>query len=496
MRRLAKALAFGFVLIACAPKARSVRSADEPRSESGPLEAANAGRGPDLRRVGREGDTRTAPREQAEPPSSQDVASSGLESSRVALFDGPPLKHLLPFYQELTKLAWGERMSPIRIYWLGDSHTAADFMTHPVRQRLEGFVRPGGPGFVRVGLDGYRHGAVSVRNQGRFRKAPLLPAQRTRVLDGVFGYGGIRTLPGAGASSRLEYRVPEGVGEDAQLHWTLSARLPPGASLWVRIAEQEPRVVATDSQEQGGFVRYVVEGAAGQPLTIAHRSGSPEIFGVFGELLTPGVVLDTVGINGARAATPLAWEPEQHVQAVTRRSPDLLVLAFGTNEVFDRGAPERYTEHTTSLVNRVRAARAGLPCWVIGPPDAGAAGGLSRSRVSEVTLAQRRAAEESGCSFTSAAELMGGEGAFGRWMSRRPALARGDYVHLTIAGYERLGSMLADVLLGTLHEKEPDELPLGRIDGFGLESRAELERTQRSSFWRSRYASYSFISAR
>lgn len=414
----------------------------------------------------------------------------------MALFDGPPLPSLASFYRELTKLAWGERASPVRIYWLGDSHTAADFMTHTLRRRLERFVRAGGPGFVRVGLDGYRHGAVSVRNQGRFRKAPILPAQRTRVLDGVFGYGGIRTLPTAGASSRLEYRPPSEVPEDSEMQWTLSARLPPGASLRVRLGEQETPVNAPGTTEEAGFVSLQVQGPANQPLTISHRSGSPEIFGVFGELTTPGVVLDTVGINGARAATPLAWEPERHAQAVARRAPDLLVLAFGTNEVFDRGAPERYTDHTTALVRRVRLARPGVPCWIIGPPDAGTSSGASRSRVADVTAAQRRAAAENDCSFTSAAELMGGEGAFRRWMSERPALARSDYIHLTIAGYERLGSMLADALLGPELQVDPVDDGLARFSPVDRMRSSAQERSQRPVFWRSRYPSYSFISAR
>jgi hypothetical protein len=61
---------------------------------------------------------------------------------------------------------------------------------------------------------------------------------------------------------------------------------------------------------------------------------------------------------------------------------------------------------------------------------------------------QLLAAKNQGCAFTSAYELMGGEGSFSRWMLAKPPLARGDHIHLTIAGYQQLGQLFANQLLG------------------------------------------------
>ncbi len=94
------------------------------------------------------------------------------------------LPELAPFYVALDALANDQRERPVRILWWGDSHTAADFLTHPIREHLNAQSKPGGPGFIRLGLSGYRHGAVRLKSDGRWRKAPILPAQRTRVLDG------------------------------------------------------------------------------------------------------------------------------------------------------------------------------------------------------------------------------------------------------------------------------------------------------------------------
>jgi len=356
-----------------------------------------------------------------------------------------PLDQLGPFYSALGALSDQSRKRSVRVMWMGDSHTAADFMTDEVRQALQRSSLAGGPGFVRLGMAGYRHGEVRVTVAGRWRTVPILPAQRTRVLDGVFGYGGVRTVPYSGAS----VRVKASNKYTGNLRWTLVYRLPPQSALAVGIGQSsevlKPNSSAADAN---GVLHHTVTVPVDQELVVRHHAGSPEVFGVFAETEVPGLVFDTVGINGARAATALAWEPQQFIEAVRDRQIDLLVLAYGTNEIFDQGDPSRYQEHIEEVVERVRTAVPGVPCWIVGPPDAATDDGRSRIRVPEVTLAHEKAALSLGCAFTSSFSLMGGEQSFARWMSARPPLARADHIHLTIMGYKELGQRLAQQLLG------------------------------------------------
>lgn len=372
------------------------------------------------------------------------------EPLAVTKVDAPvistPLPALAPFYTALDRLAHGQNERPVRIMWLGDSHTAADFMTDEVRRALTKGYAAGGPGFVRLGLAGYRHAEMHISSSGRFRHVPLLPAQRSRVADGVFGYGGIRTIPQDGARvvarATARYQGP--------LRWRLSYRLPDQAALEVRVGSEivELRADAPRATANTTILHYDFVAPAERELTIKHIAGSPELFGVFVETEAPGVVLDTVGINGARAATVLAWERTQFQDAVRHRQIDLLVLAYGTNEVFDKTEPLKYLPQLREIVEEIREVDEALPCWIVGPPDAATDDGRSRIRVAQVTEVQRTAAEQLGCAFTSAYELMGGERSFSRWMTRKPALARSDRIHLTIAGYQQLGQMLAQELLG------------------------------------------------
>jgi len=366
-----------------------------------------------------------------------------------------PLPELAAFYDALDALRRGRSgPEPLRVLWLGDSHTSADFMTHRVRSRVQDLVGDAGPGFLRLGLDLYRHEAATFEVSGRFRQEPALPAQRTRVKDGVFGYGGIRTLPQAGARVKVTVKPSPSPGASQALRWRLSYRLPEGAAVDVRVGATETRLSSALGAGRADAVVLAAEfeGGPEDAFEVAHVSGAPELFGVFVERERPGFVLDTVGIDGARAATPLAWEPEQYIQEVRARAPALVILAYGTNEVFDKGWAEQYGEHVAALVARVRAGAGPIPCWVIGPMDASVPGGGSRPRVREVTLAQQKAARELGCAFTSAQALMGGDGSFARWTTQRPQLARTDGIHLTIAGYRELGEALADqLLLGPSH---------------------------------------------
>lgn len=369
-----------------------------------------------------------------------------------------PLPELAAFYDQLDAVRHGHQaLRPVRVMWMGDSHTSADFMTHRVRLRLQTLASDAGPGFLRLGLDAYRHEGASFEVFGKWRQEPVLPAQRTRVKDGVFGYGGIRTLPQAGARVRFSVRpsaasaagqLGEGVAP-VPLRFRLAYRLPSGAAFDVRVGQEEVSLTSSSAPEADAAAIALLDlsGTMADSFELVHVAGAPEIFGVFVERAEAGLVLDTVGIDGARAATALAWEPEQFVAAVRERAPSLLVLAYGTNEVFDKGAVDQYTEHLVTLIQRVRQGAGRIPCWVIGPMDAPVPGGASRPRVEEVSRAQQAAARREGCAFTSAQALMGGEGSFARWTAARPQLARTDGIHLTIAGYRVLGDLLADTLV-------------------------------------------------
>jgi lysophospholipase L1-like esterase len=182
-------------------------------------------------------------------------------------------------------------------------------------------------------------------------------------------------------------------------------------------------------------------------LRLTPERGAPRLFGVIIErTVKPGVVLDTLGIDGARLETPLAWNEAAFTDEVARRNPDLLVVAFGTNEAFDALKVERYARQLQDLVGRLQRGAPNASCLVLGPTDAPLGDG-SLPRVAEVSAVLQRAAGQLGCDFASLQQLMGGEGSFVRGMKAKERLAQPDRLHLTPKGYQELGAVLAKQLL-------------------------------------------------
>ncbi|HEY6078555.1 MAG TPA: GDSL-type esterase/lipase family protein, partial [Polyangiaceae bacterium] len=134
------------------------------------------------------------------------------------------------------------------------------------------------------------------------------------------------------------------------------------------------------------------------------------------------------------------------VAEVTRRAPELVVIAYGTNESFDKLKVARYEAQLAALVGRLRSGAPAASCLVLGPTDAPLGIG-SVPRVAQVGQVLGRAAGGLGCSFVSLQQLMGGEGSFARGMKAKPRLAQPDRLHLTPKGYHELGTALAKLLL-------------------------------------------------
>jgi lysophospholipase L1-like esterase len=355
---------------------------------------------------------------------------------------------LVRFDAALSALEAKTRSDHVRIVWYGDSHTAADYLTGAVRRRFEARFGAGGPGFVRVGTSPYRHDGVRVVRDGKWKISPEPPARRTLEGDGIFGLGGLLAQP-VGKEARVEIRVdPKRV--HGALRYGLVYQPKPGASFRLGIGKKSETIdqkTPAEKVSESGFVRLGRDGAPGEVVEIGQTSGELRFAGLVVEGSEPGVVLDTIGIDGARVATPLAWNADALATDVAARRPELAVFAFGTNEAFDARNADAIVGELGELVNRVRRGAPNVECLIVGPPDAAAPDLTSLPRVSEMDAAERRAAETHGCAYFSLLAAMGGPNAFAAWMRETPPLARPDRIHLTIAGYERLGEAISNALL-------------------------------------------------
>ncbi|MCC6217854.1 MAG: hypothetical protein IT376_23550 [Polyangiaceae bacterium] len=376
------------------------------------------------------------------------AASVAPPASAAAAIVPPPARSgpLARFQRRLDELRSGAARRPLRVAWLGDSHTAADFLTDAVRVALWREHPAGGPGFLPPGIDGVRHARASIAVRGKVEVEPRERTSSERQLDGAFGLLGLRGVP-ASDDARVTLTPTSGAGA---LAWELSYRAPAGR-FRVRYAGHERDVDGSsgsaDAQDRT-LRRLRFEAPAGVGVELGGFRGRVELLGVVVEARDPGVVLDTLGINGARATTALAWDEAHWTAELERRAPALVVLAYGTNDVASNLALDRYPGQYARLLARARKAAPGADCLLVGPTDLGRTDGTAHPRTEPLDRTLRGVAEAEGCAWFSLYDAMGGATGMSDWLGHDPPLAARDRVHLTARGYERLGAALGALLLG------------------------------------------------
>jgi lysophospholipase L1-like esterase len=364
-------------------------------------------------------------------------------------------KTLDGFRALLMRLHEKQLEQPLRVLWLGDSHTAGIAWPAAVEQSLLKQVASGGPGYLPLGLTSLRQHGAKISSDPSFDIAPHPPAKRSLEDDGVFGLAGFRaTSHEKSLEIIVKFDTPAVATElNCQLLYRYQRPLD---RIAVSFAGKQIEVVERASVSFPHGVRAFEFKAPTQTLVqVKSARGNPELFGLIAETGTPGLVVDVLGINGARFATPLAWEEESWTALVAYRHPALAVIAYGTNEVFDEVRPARYESEIIRLLARIRAAAPDVECLLAGPTDVGRGGEVAEQRVSAIDEMERRVAEQQGCAYFSPYQTMGGASGFSDWLHAAPALATPDGVHLTQAGYRKLGAQLGELLLSGGQQSAP-----------------------------------------
>jgi lysophospholipase L1-like esterase len=158
----------------------------------------------------------------------------------------------------------------------------------------------------------------------------------------------------------------------------------------------------------------------------------------------------------------LFWDDAVYREHLARRKPDMVVLAYGTNESGDDDVPlEQYEANMRRVLTRVREVAKDASCFLIGPSDRPVRNDdgtfEARPLTEQISNVQRRVAPDFGCGFFDLQRFMGGSMSMMLWVAAVPPLATSDYIHFTQAGYERLAGVLYDDLMAGF--EAPSEAP-------------------------------------
>ncbi|MBL0193265.1 MAG: hypothetical protein IPQ09_03395 [Myxococcales bacterium] len=387
-------------------------------------------------------------RERAAPPPVTIVTPERPAPAAVGALEN--LRALRRLYEGLGRLEDGTAREDVRIVQFGDSHTAADLETGTIRRALTSRFGDGGRGYVQIGRpwksyaqEGVRTGMTDFIGEHSGPKFHGRPGS-----EGLFGLGG-----GAIATDRRGARAWAELSARANVIELSYLQQPAGGSFDfivdnVRVARVQTRGVAYTAAFRAVPV-------ADGPHTVEVRAlgdGDVRVYGLTLDASANGVTVDALGINGARATALLAWNEPHVAEQLRRRTPDLVVLAYGTNESGDDATPERYERHLVDALSRVKRAVPSASCLLLGPPDRAIEtkdGWITSPKIVEIVRSQRRVAQAAGCAFYDQLAAMGGEGSMAAWAVQDPPRAARDRVHLSRDGYAQLGaSFVADLLRG------------------------------------------------
>jgi lysophospholipase L1-like esterase len=414
----------------------------------------------------------------------QDPVPAGSEEEIIPLSDeeeaemlkkalAPPsseeLRRNLPKSEWIKKfhatLSAASRQRIARVGIWGGSHMAAEFFTTEFRQALQERYGVGGAGHVNLlyGRPGLNLPVSAFCRTGEWHEElPPRTVNSPKIFSGLGLYAMTANSPHAALEIDLRSTHAKYRAHQIALHFL---RQPDGGSFDLIVDGENLGTLDT----QGPRAIGVVEIKALMPLSRIELRVSEQksvtLLGLFAED-HQGAVLDNFGIAGAAGNYWRGVEPELFKAAVSERSYDAVVLAYGTNDVTGNNwNPERYRGDYRQILIAMRAALPQAACILITPGDRVTRFYVKKivkvkinkrktvnktqvtthydlltypQRHAQAAAIQRELGDEYQCMVWDMSIVMREMGGAYALMKRSPPWMANDLIHLTPAGYREM----------------------------------------------------------
>jgi lysophospholipase L1-like esterase len=301
----------------------------------------------------------------------------------------------------------------------------------------------------------YGHDAITFTSGGGWTDDAIFNG---KTYDGQYGLGGV-TFRASGPGKYARY-APASTGETGKSFSRMEVyylQQPAGGQFSITINDEREQMVSTAGETaRSGFTQVSAPQAGENTFQVTTMEGDVRLFGAVLENDGPGVVYDSLGVNGAYAGLLANVMNADHwKEQLQHRSPDLVVINYGTNEsqYATDAQMERYEKDLREVIRRVREALPTTSILVVSPMDRGqrAPGGkiITKPTIPLIVEMQRRVALDTGCAFFNTFQAMGGEGTMAKWFEGRGKdhLVGADLTHPSAQGAETVGSLIYEALL-------------------------------------------------
>ena len=348
---------------------------------------------------------------------------------------GGPLDH---FYQALA------HGGLVRVVHFGDSPTTGDLITADARAAMQKEFGNAGAGFLLITKPWawYNHRGVVMDASGWQMEI----AGVSELKDGLYGLGGARFIGGKDAEASW---LVGGGQRSVEVAFLAS---PGGGTFAMEADGKEIGSFETDASEAGpGFATFALP-AGSSAFRLHVTAGSVQLFGVEFQRDKNGVIYSALGVNGANVTLLSRAYNQRHLSAELRHyHPDLVVLAYGTNESgFPNFVDSTWGDEMRLAVKRIRAALPDASILLMSPMDRGELkeDGTIRTidALPRLVEKEKGIAAELGVAFFNTYQAMGGSGTMAKWYAAEPRLVGADYIHPMPAGAKIVGELLSGAL--------------------------------------------------
>lgn len=351
-----------------------------------------------------------------------------------------------------TRAAWQEKLGRLknggnvkfRILQIGDSHTAGDYFTQELRSRLQARWGNGGIGWVSpAAVKGQRTAEVRQKGSG-------WQVLTSRKDEADFPLGGVLMRSQGYASMSIIPNTEDGGVQNVtfNLH-------PVFVSQPLLLADSDSGTrTAVDDGEGSDWRQRTVSAK----LPFSFETGGDDIWEIGPiniENERAGVTVSALGINGSQLSHWNKWR-QGRWQDLQAAQADLVVLAYGTNEAFNRTIDVDETREVwRQTVKNIKKTLPQAGILIVGAPESltGKSGecGQRPAKLSEIQAMQRQLAQEERVLYWSWQDAMGGECSMKNWAAQ--GLGAKDGVHFSATGYRLAGGKLADALMELMGDK-------------------------------------------
>lgn len=374
-------------------------------------------------------------------------------NSNLLVNDGEAMQN---FYQNLSQLK-SDKNTTVCITHIGDSHLQADLFSGKIREKLQLNFGNAGRGLIVP----YRVARTNEPYTYQTSSNVIWQSKRNiALLDSMpIGVGGLTIATSeVGASIQLKISNKPNLNysfnkltlffEKGENCFDFDVKDSCGGT--IAMLSAMPKVGYRFHSESMllGYENYI---SLNTRLRSYTQPSHTKVYGIVVENSKPGILYNTIGINGAeyRHYNKSIYFHEQQAAL----NPDLIIISLGTNEAFSRSFdPTIFIQQVDTLVQNLKKTSPKASLMITIPGDHFRNRKYKNNNLPVIRKVLIDYCLASKIAYWDLFKIMGGLGSIAKWNAYK--LTSKDLLHLNRKGYELQGNLLYQAIILGLNNYE------------------------------------------